>query len=84
MTAAATATIETKRRKRGNTIVVIGGLLAIAYVLFAVLLATFFRVDIREYVGPITLLPGLVLILAGIMAGILTDYFQPVRSSGAR
>lgn len=73
-----------KRRTRGSTIVAIGGLLAIAYVLFAVLLAIFFRVDIRQYVGPITLLPGLVLILAGILAGFLTDYFQPARSSGAR
>jgi hypothetical protein len=80
LTAAATATIETKRRTRGNTIVVIGGLVAIAYVLFAILLATFFRVDIREYVGPITLLPGLVLLLASIVAGFLTDYFKPAKA----
>ena len=72
-----------KRRSRGQTIVTIGTVLAIAYVLFAVLLALLFRVDIREYVGPITLLPGLALILAGFVAGFLTDYFQPVQSSHA-
>lgn len=70
-----------KRRSRGQTIVTIATVLAIAYVLFAVLLAVLFRVDIREYVGPITLQPGLVLIVAGILAGFLTDYFQPVQSS---
>lgn len=72
-----------KRRTRGHTIMTIGAVLAIAYVLFAVLLAILFRVDIREYVGPITLLPGLVLVLASVVAGFLTDYFQPERSSRA-
>jgi hypothetical protein len=70
-----------KRRSRGQTIVTIGTVLAIAYVLFAVLLALLFRGDIREYVGPITLQPGLALILAGAVAGFLTDYFQPVQGS---
>ena len=73
-----------KRRTRGTLITTIGATLALAYVLFAVLLATLFRVDIREYVGPITLLPGLLVILAGTLAGFLTDYFQPSRSSRAR
>ncbi|BCW65984.1 hypothetical protein NicSoilB4_07470 [Arthrobacter sp. NicSoilB4] len=74
-----------KRRSRGQIILTIGTALAFAYVLFAALLALLLRVDIREYVGPITLLPGLALILAGIVAGFLTDYFQPVQSSrGAR
>ena len=62
----------------------IGGVSAIAYIVFAIILATLFRVDIREYVGPITLWPGLVVILAGTFAGFLTDYFQPARSSRAR
>lgn len=52
---------------------IIGAVLAIAYVLFAIL----FRVDIREYVGTVTLWPGLVLILAGTLARLLTIYFQP-------
>jgi uncharacterized integral membrane protein len=73
-----------KRRTRGSAIVIIGGVLAIAYILFAILLAILFRVDIREYVGPITLWPGLVVILTGALAGFLTDYFQPARSSRAR
>ncbi|MET3923130.1 hypothetical protein [Arthrobacter sp. UYEF20] len=73
-----------KRRTRGATIVIIGGVLTIAYLLFAILLAILFRVDIREYVGPVTLWPGLVVILAGTLAGFLTDYFQPARRSRAR
>ncbi len=71
-----------KRRTRGQTIVIIGGALAIAYVLLTVVLM-FFRIDVREYVGPITLLPALVVILAGILAGFLTDYFQPAQGSRA-
>jgi sterol desaturase/sphingolipid hydroxylase (fatty acid hydroxylase superfamily) len=70
-----------KRRSRGQIIVTVGTILAIAYVLFAVLLALLFRVDIRDYVGPITLQPGLVLIVAAFVAGFLTDYFRPVQSS---
>lgn len=70
-----------KRRSRGQIIVTVGTILAIAYVLFAVVLALLFRVDIRDYVGPITLQPGLVLIVAAFVAGFLTDYFRPVQSS---
>lgn len=72
-----------KRRTRGHAITVAGAVLAIAYVLVTVLLM-FFDIDVREYVGPITLLPGLALILSSVLAGFLTDYFQPVRSSRAR
>ena len=59
---------------------IIGAALAIACVLLTVLLM-FFRVDVREFVGPITLWPGLVVILAGIVAGFLIDYFQPAQRS---
>jgi uncharacterized membrane protein len=69
-----------KRRTLGRIIVIIGAVLAIAYILLTVLLM-FFRVDVREFVGPTTLWPGLVVILAGIVAGFLTDYFQPAQSS---
>ncbi|MDQ0821517.1 hypothetical protein QFZ79_003893 [Arthrobacter sp. V4I6] len=41
-------------------------------------------VDIRELVGPVTLLPGTGLILAGLLAGFLTDYFQPAQRSLTR
>jgi hypothetical protein len=71
-----------KRRTRGSTITMIGAALAIAYILVTVLLM-FFRIDVREYVGPSTLLPGLVLILASVVAGFLTDYFQPAQGSRA-
>ena len=69
-----------KRRTRGRTITTIGAVVAFAYALFAVLLALLFSVDIREFVGPITLLPGLVLLLVSVLAGFLTDYFQPAQS----
>lgn len=69
-----------KRRTRGSTVVIIGVALAITYVLLTVMLMVF-RVDVREFVGPITLWPGLVVILAGIVAGFLTDYFQSAQSS---
>lgn len=72
-----------KRRTRGSIITMIGGALAIAYLLFMVLLMVLFRVDIREYVGPLELWPGLVLVLSGVLAGFLTDYFQPAQSSRA-
>ena len=71
-----------KRRTLGHTITVVGAVSAIAYILFTVVLM-FFRIDVREFLGPITLLPALVLI-GGIFAGFLTDYFQPARSSPAR
>ena len=72
-----------KRRTRGHTIMMIGAAVCLAYVLFAVLLAVLFKVDIREYVGPITLWPGLVVIVASFLAGFLTDYFQPAQRSRA-
>jgi hypothetical protein len=43
-----------------------------------------FNLRLREFVGPITLLPAVVLILASVLAGFLTDYFQPAESRTAR
>lgn len=71
-----------KRRTRGHTVTVIGATASIAYVLLTVLLMLF-RIDVREFVGPFTLLPGLVLILASILGGFLTDYFHPAPRSRA-
>ena len=72
-----------KRRTRGKTITAIGTLLAVSYVLLAVILMLLFRVDIRDFVGPVTLLPALVLVLVSTLAGFLTDYFQPAQRSSA-
>jgi hypothetical protein len=72
-----------KRRTRGSLITTGGVLLAVAYVLFAVLLMLVFRVDIRDFVGPLTLTPAVAVILASLLAGFLTDYLQPVRDSRA-
>lgn len=71
-----------KRRTRGHAIAMIGATLAIAYVLLTILLM-FFRIDIREYVGPITLQPAVLVLLASIAAGFLTDYFRPAQRSRA-
>lgn len=67
-----------KRRTRGHTITAVGTALAVAYVLLTVLLM-FVGIDVREYVGPITLLPAFVLIIAGVLTGFLTDYFLPAQ-----
>lgn len=71
-----------RRRTLGSTIVTVGGILAIAYILLTLLLM-FFRIDVREYIGPITLWPALVVLLASTLAGFLTDYLQPAQSSRA-
>lgn len=74
---------KTKRRTRGKTITTVGTLLAVSYILLAAILMLLFKVDIRDFVGPVTLLPALVLVLAGTLAGFLTDYFQPAQRSSA-
>lgn len=70
-----------KRRTPGKTITSVGAVLAFAYLLLAVLLTLLFRIDVRDFVGPITMLPALLLILASILAGFLTDYFRPAQNS---
>ncbi|WP_457973958.1 hypothetical protein [Arthrobacter sp. D1-17] len=72
-----------KRRTLGRTITSVGAALAIAYILLAVLLMILFGIDIRDFVGPITLLPAAILILTSVLAGFLTDYFRPAQSSRA-
>jgi uncharacterized membrane protein YeaQ/YmgE (transglycosylase-associated protein family) len=72
-----------KRRTRGQTITTISTALAGAYVLLAVVLMLVFRVDIRDFVGPVTLQPAAGLVLVGLLAGFLTDYFQPAQRSSA-
>lgn len=70
-----------KRRTRGSIITMAGLGIALAYVLVVVLLTLVFRIDIRDFVGPVTLLPAIGVILASVLAGFLTDYCQPARSS---
>ena len=72
-----------KRRTRGKTITTISTALAGAYVLLAVILMPVFRVDIRDFVGPVTLQSAAGLVLAGLLAGFLTDDFQPAQRSSA-
>lgn len=68
---------KTKRRTLGRTITSVGTAMAVAYVLLAVLLMILFRIDIRDFVGPISLMPAAMLILGSMLAGFLIDYFRP-------
>lgn len=70
-----------KRRTRGSIITMVGLGVALAYLLIAVLLMLVFRIDVRDSVGPVSLLPATGIILACVLAGFLTDYFQPAQSS---
>ncbi|WP_426226468.1 hypothetical protein [Pseudarthrobacter sp. DSP2-3-2b1] len=72
-----------KRRTLGKSITSAGTALALVYILLAVLLMLLFKIDIRDVVGPITLQPAALLILASVLAGFLTDYFLPAQSSTA-
>ena len=59
----------------------IGGTLAIAYIVVAVFIASFLvRVDIGEFVGPITPLPGPVQALARVLSGFVTNKYQRASS----
>lgn len=71
------------RRTPGATVVLMGAVLAIIYVAVAMLLLPLLRVDIRDIVGPIRLWPALVVMLAGMLTGCLTDYFRPLPRSNA-
>ncbi|WP_461186605.1 hypothetical protein [Arthrobacter sp. Z4-13] len=48
---------KTKRRTPGKTITSVGAALALGYLLLAVLLMLVFKIDVRDFVGPITLQP---------------------------
>ena len=74
-----------KMRSLGATVIKIGLVLAIIYGAVSLFLLPFLRIDIRDVVGPIRLWPALVLVLGGLLAGFLADYYRPVpRSEAAR
>ncbi|WPR69354.1 hypothetical protein SLW73_05905 [Glutamicibacter protophormiae] len=70
-----------KRRTKGRAIVTAGLMLAVAYLLFALLGKPLAGIDIRDYVGPLVLLPAVAIIAVGMLLGFLVDYFQPARSA---
>ena len=72
-----------KMQSRGATLIMIGVVLGLIYIAVSMLLLPFLRVDIRVVVGPIRLWPALVLVLGGLLAGFLTDYYRPVPRSDA-
>ncbi|MBT2549356.1 hypothetical protein [Arthrobacter sp. ISL-65] len=69
-----------RRRSRGTTVTTVAVAVSLVYVL-AVVVTPFLGIDIRESVGPITLLPALAVILGGVLVGFLTDYLRPAPSS---
>jgi fatty acid desaturase len=69
-----------KRRTLGQAIMTAGVAAAIAYLALTILLLLF-QVDVRDYIGPITMLPAAILVLASLLVGFLTDYFKPLQSS---
>ncbi len=66
-----------KRRTRGHTVTIIGSILAVSYVVDALLLLPLRNIDIRDLVGPVTLWAALLALLASVVVGFLTDYFKP-------
>lgn len=70
-----------KRRTKGRAIVTAGLMLAVAYLLFAFLGKSLAGIDIRDYVGPLVLLPAVAIIAVGMLFGFLVDYFQPAPSA---
>lgn len=64
-----------KQRSRGAMIATVGAALAVAYVAVGLVILPFMGVDIRDFVGPLELLPALVLGLGGVLAGFLPTTF---------
>ena len=58
-----------------------GAALAVAYAAVGLVILPFMGVDIRDFVGPLELLPALVMGLGGVLAGFLADYLRPVPRS---
>jgi hypothetical protein len=72
-----------KRRSRGHRVVAVAVLLAITYVLAGLALKPLIGFDIKVLTGPVTLWPGLVIVVAGLLGGFLTDYLRPTpRTTG--
>lgn len=69
------------RKPRTPPVLMILTILAIAYAVFALLIAPLLNIDVRDYVGPIRLWPALVLILIGIATSFLTTTFKRAPST---
>ncbi|WP_298042451.1 hypothetical protein [uncultured Citricoccus sp.] len=72
-----------KRRNRGQRVVAVAVLLAIAYGLASLALKPLTGFDIKVLTGPVTLWPALVIVGTGLLGGFLTDYLRPApRTTG--
>ena len=68
---------KSKRRTRGVRVITAAAIIAFAYGVAVVVLAVIFKFDIRAITGPVTLWPGLLIIVLGFLGGILIDYLRP-------
>ncbi|MBB5748730.1 hypothetical protein [Micrococcus sp. TA1] len=66
-----------KRRSQGQRVIAVTVLLAIAYVVTALVLKPLVGFDVTVITGPLILWPALVLVAAGLLGGFLTDYLRP-------
>lgn len=64
------------RKRRTFPVLITLTILAIGYVVFAFLAKPLLGIDVRDYIGPFMLWPGLALILTGIATSFLTTTFK--------
>lgn len=70
----------TGRRTRGARLLLIAGVLAVAWLAMTLLAGIMSDVALAELAGPVVLWPPLGLLVAGVLAGFLTDYLRPAPS----
>jgi Flp pilus assembly protein TadB len=73
-----------KRRSQGQRVIAVAVLLAIAYVVTALVLKPLIGFDVTVITGPLILWPALVLVAAGLLGGFLTDYLRPAPRANRR
>jgi hypothetical protein len=73
-----------KRHSRGHRVVAVAVLLAIAYVVAALVLKPLIGFDVKDITGPLMLWPALVIVGAGLLGGFLIDYLRPTPRTPGR
>lgn len=69
------------RKSRTHPVLIIFAILAIGYVVFALLAKPVLGIDLRDYVGPVLLWPALALLLIGVTTSFLTTTFKPATAT---
>lgn len=70
-----------ERKPRTHPVLITLTIVAIGYVIFALLAKPLLGIDVRDHVGPVMLWPGLALILIGIATSFLTTTFKRAPST---